>query len=108
MQAGIEYISPEGILNVNCGQSQFIITNVFGHAGFRVDGRRPNELRKVACKLGVLQQADGSAYLEQGNTRVLASVYGPHDVSSNVFFFWRLKYVTIVIRVRLFLIKQRL
>ena len=48
--------------------------------GLRVDGRRPSELRKVQCKLGVFNQADGSAFLEQGNTQILATVYGPHDV----------------------------
>ena len=31
-------------------------------------------------RLGVFDQADGSAYIEQGNTRVLAAVYGPHEV----------------------------
>ena len=30
--------------------------------------------------MGVLTQADGSARLEQGNTKILATVYGPHDV----------------------------
>lgn len=49
--------------------------------GFRVDGRRPHELRKIQCRLGVFGQADGSAYLEMGNTKVLAAVYGPHEVS---------------------------
>ena len=48
--------------------------------GFRVDGRRPHELRKIDCRLGVFHQADGSAYIEQGNTKVLAAVYGPHEV----------------------------
>ena len=52
--------------------------------GLRVDGRRPHELRKLTCKLGVFQQADGSTFLEQGNTKVLASVYGPHDVSQHI------------------------
>lgn len=52
--------------------------------GLRVDGRRPHELRKVKCQLGVFQQADGSAFLEQGNTKVFATVYGPHDVSVTV------------------------
>ncbi|KAF4522495.1 hypothetical protein B566_EDAN002580 [Ephemera danica] len=47
--------------------------------GLRVDGRRPNELRQIRCKLGVFSQPDGSAYLEQGNTKVLAAVYGPHE-----------------------------
>ncbi|XP_034253233.1 exosome complex component RRP41 [Thrips palmi] len=47
--------------------------------GLRLDGRRPEELRNIRCKLGVFSQADGSAYLEQGNTKVLATVYGPHQ-----------------------------
>lgn len=48
--------------------------------GFRFDGRKPNELRRIRFKKGVFGQADGSAYLEQGNTKVLAAVYGPHEV----------------------------
>ena len=49
--------------------------------GLRLDGRKAGELRRVQCRMGVFGQADGSAYLEQGNTRVLAAVYGPHDMS---------------------------
>jgi len=48
--------------------------------GFRVDGRKPREMRKLDCSLGVFSQADGSAYVKQGNTVVLAAVYGPHEV----------------------------
>lgn len=48
--------------------------------GFRTDGRKPNELRRLRCKIGVFTQADGSAYFEMGNTKVLAAVYGPHEV----------------------------
>ena len=55
--------------------------------GFRVDGRRADELRRLQCQLGVFSQADGSAYLEQGNTKVLAAVYGPHEVSNATFKF---------------------
>lgn len=51
--------------------------------GLRLDGRRPNELRRIRCKLGVFTQPDGSAYLEQGNTKVLAAVYGPHQVCTH-------------------------
>ncbi|BFF93815.1 exosome complex component RRP41 [Drosophila madeirensis] len=47
--------------------------------GLRLDGRRPHELRHIKCKLGVFEQPDGSAYMEQGNTKVLAAVYGPHQ-----------------------------
>ncbi|KAH9423493.1 Exosome complex component RRP41 [Dermatophagoides pteronyssinus] len=49
--------------------------------GLRIDGRRPNEIRKINCKLAVFEQADGSAYFEIGNTKVLAAVYGPHEIS---------------------------
>lgn len=49
--------------------------------GLRIDGRRPKELRRIKCKLGVFNQPDGSAYLEQGNTKVLVAVYGPHQVN---------------------------
>ncbi|XP_063393838.1 exosome complex component RRP41 [Cydia fagiglandana] len=51
--------------------------------GLRLDGRRPNELRRIRCKLGVFTQPDGSAYLEQGNTKVLAAVYGPHQAAKS-------------------------
>jgi len=48
--------------------------------GLRLDGRKANELRRIQCRMGVYGQADGSAYLEQGNTKVLAAVYGPHEM----------------------------
>ncbi|KAF9301957.1 Exosome complex component RRP41 [Mortierella antarctica] len=47
--------------------------------GLRVDGRRPEELRKITSTTAVLSQADGSAYLEHGNTKVLAAIYGPRE-----------------------------
>ncbi len=54
--------------------------DLISEQGLRLDGRRANELRRIQCKLGVFSQPDGSAYLEQGNTKVLAAVYGPHQV----------------------------
>lgn len=54
--------------------------------GLRLDGRRPNELRKIKCHMGVFKQADGSAYLEMGNTKVLVAVYGPHQVHKVSFY----------------------
>jgi len=56
-------------------------TDLLSEAGLRIDGRQINELRKINCKLGVFEQADGSAYLEMGHTNVLAAVFGPHEVS---------------------------
>lgn len=48
--------------------------------GLRVDGRRALELRQIRVRMGVFGQADGSAYLEHGKTKILAAVYGPHQV----------------------------
>lgn len=50
--------------------------------GLRLDGRKCNEVRKIRCSFGALSRADGSAYYEQGNTRVLAAVYGPREPTS--------------------------
>lgn len=50
-------------------------------SGLRVDGRKPNEIRSLSCKLGVVSSSDGSALIEQGNTRVIASVHGPREAS---------------------------
>eukprot|EP00730_Choanoeca_flexa_P015852 TRINITY_DN7373_c0_g1_i1.p1 TRINITY_DN7373_c0_g1~~TRINITY_DN7373_c0_g1_i1.p1 ORF type:complete len:244 (+),score=22.40 TRINITY_DN7373_c0_g1_i1:123-854(+) len=47
--------------------------------GLRQDGRRPKELRQLRVKLGVFPSADGSAYLEQGNTKVMCVIRGPSD-----------------------------
>ncbi|KHN77326.1 Putative exosome complex component RRP41 [Toxocara canis] len=56
-----------------------IVMNIISEHGFRQDGRKPQQIRNINYKLGVYTQADGSAYLEQGNTKVLCAVYGPHE-----------------------------
>jgi exosome complex component RRP41 len=48
--------------------------------GKRLDGRSPDELRPVKLKVGVLKRADGSAYIEQGNNKILVAVYGPQEL----------------------------
>ncbi len=48
--------------------------------GLRVDGRKPNELRPIKMEVSVLSNADGSAYIEQGRSKILAAVYGPREV----------------------------
>jgi exosome complex component RRP41 len=48
--------------------------------GKRLDGRGPDEIRELKIKVGILENADGSAYVEQGNTKVYAAVYGPREV----------------------------
>ncbi|VDN20897.1 unnamed protein product [Gongylonema pulchrum] len=53
--------------------------NIISEHGYRQDGRRPHQIRNLNYNLGICSQADGSAYLEQGNTKVLCAVYGPQE-----------------------------
>jgi len=46
----------------------------------RIDGRKFDELRPVKIEVGILGNADGSAYIEQGKNKILAAVYGPKEV----------------------------
>jgi len=46
----------------------------------RCDGRKNDELRKIKMEVGVLERADGSAYIEWGNNKIFAAVYGPKEV----------------------------
>ena len=48
--------------------------------GLRLDGRKPDELRPMKMEVGVLKNADGSAIVEVGNTKILAAVYGPREM----------------------------
>jgi len=47
--------------------------------GIRVDGRSPYDLRPIKLEVGVLENADGSAYIEQGKNKILVAVYGPRE-----------------------------
>lgn len=47
--------------------------------GKRLDGRGPKDLRKLKIEVGVLQEANGSAYVEWGGNKVLVGVYGPRE-----------------------------
>ena len=47
--------------------------------GKRLDGRKVDELRPIKITCGVVPRADGSAYLEWGQNKVLAAVYGPRE-----------------------------
>lgn len=69
--------------------------------GLRGDGRRQNELRHIAIKLGILKRCDGSAFYLHGNTKVIASISGPkHPTKSssrkdeNFYFNVRVKFAT--------------
>ena len=52
----------------------------FDEDGLRMDGREKDEVRETNMEVGVLDEADGSAMVETGNTRVIASVFGPQKL----------------------------
>ncbi|UCD03546.1 MAG: exosome complex exonuclease Rrp41 [Candidatus Woesearchaeota archaeon] len=48
--------------------------------GKRLDGRGFDQMRDVSIKAGVIPEAEGSAELSLGETKVIAAVYGPREV----------------------------
>jgi exosome complex component RRP41 len=48
--------------------------------GKRLDGRKWDELRPISLQVGLLKNADGSAYIEWGKNKIMAAVYGPKEV----------------------------
>src|SRR5512139_2070086 len=48
--------------------------------GYRLDGRKPDELRPIKIEVGILSNADGSAYIEQGKNKILAAAFGPREM----------------------------
>ena len=48
--------------------------------GIRSDGRKADELRPLKIQVGVLSNADGSAYIEHGKNKILAAAFGPREM----------------------------
>jgi exosome complex component RRP41 len=48
--------------------------------GKRLDGRKPDDLREIEMKIGVIPNANGSARVRFGDTVAIAGVYGPKIV----------------------------
>lgn len=57
-----------------------IMTQLMNENGIRCDGRKIDQIRNVSIQVGVLKNADGSAYIEFGKNKILAGVFGPRDV----------------------------
>lgn len=53
--------------------------------GKRADGRAFDELRPIKIEVGMLKNAEGSAYVEWGNNKALAAVYGPKEAQPRHF-----------------------
>jgi exosome complex component RRP41 len=47
--------------------------------GKRLDGRMPDQLRPIKITANPIRNAAGSAYIEWGNNKILAAVYGPRE-----------------------------
>ncbi len=47
--------------------------------GKRLDGRGFSDLRPIKVEAGVIKNAVGSAYIEWGNNKIVAGVYGPKE-----------------------------
>ncbi|TDH73545.1 hypothetical protein CCR75_004074 [Bremia lactucae] len=56
--------------------------DVISIAGLRIDGRRSDEVRRIRTRFGLFSRVDGSSYYEQGNTKVVAVVYGPRELAN--------------------------
>ena len=54
--------------------------SLIGPDGRRLDGRAWNELRPISLQVGLMKNADGSAYIEWGKNKIMAAVYGPKEV----------------------------
>ena len=54
--------------------------SLFREDGKRLDGRDKLELRPIKMDVGIIKNADGSAYIEWGNNKIYAAVYGPREV----------------------------
>jgi exosome complex component RRP41 len=48
--------------------------------GLRLDGRKIDELRPLKLEVGILPNADGSAYVEHGKNKILVGVFGPREM----------------------------
>ena len=51
--------------------------------GYRQDGRKADELRHFRVSFNVVPDADGSCYMEHGNCKLLATIYGPYGGESH-------------------------
>lgn len=54
--------------------------SLINEQGIRTDGRKIDELRPVKIEVGILKNADGSAYIQFGKNKIMVAVYGPKEV----------------------------
>lgn len=67
-------------INDFCNHNMPLDTSTYHLAHLRLDGRRWNELRRLHGQISTQASADGSSYLEMGNTKVVCTVSGPAEI----------------------------
>jgi exosome complex component RRP41 len=55
-------------------------TRLISEQGVRLDGRKTDELRPIKIEVGILKNADGSAFIQFGKNKIMVAVYGPKEV----------------------------
>jgi exosome complex component RRP41 len=70
---------PPSAVNLDSTVNMPLDTSTYSLALLRVDGRRWNDLRRLQAQIRTQNAADGSSYLEMGNTKVMCVVTGPSE-----------------------------
>ncbi|MBI5099567.1 MAG: polyribonucleotide nucleotidyltransferase [Nitrospirae bacterium] len=73
LNAGEEDISKDIMFFFNKLEKD-LVRNMILQQGIRADGRRPDEIRKISCDVGILPRTHGSALFVRGETQCLAAV----------------------------------
>jgi exosome complex component RRP41 len=55
------------------------MNKLINEEGLRIDGRKIDEIRPLKIEVGILKNADGSAYIEFGKNKIIAAVFGPKE-----------------------------
>jgi polyribonucleotide nucleotidyltransferase len=73
LNTGEEDISKDIIFIFNKIEKD-LVRNMILKQGIRADGRKPEEIRKITCDVGILPRTHGSALFVRGETQCLAAV----------------------------------
>lgn len=85
LEETIKALNPEGgrereILLIFNELEKNLVRSMILNEGIRADGRKPDEIRPIYCKVGLLPRAHGSALFVRGETQALAAVtLGTHE-----------------------------
>ncbi|MBI5739295.1 MAG: polyribonucleotide nucleotidyltransferase [Nitrospirae bacterium] len=87
-QDALDNILSEVIASLNAGEADIskditfifnklekdLVRNMVLQQGIRADGRKPDEIRKISCDVGILPRTHGSALFVRGETQCLAAI----------------------------------